>query len=212
MGQPRAGRTIAIGVASAAIHICLLSALAIEVTRPSPIGSPEPAAIQVTLERLPEPAPTPEQKTLATPRKAMPGPGARQAAREAAPAPIVAPTSTPAAPEVDASEKAAMGSLVRALRGSVGCSNPDAVSLTPAEREACQRQLHAGLEEAKPISGIGPKQQAIFDAGAKRDTWWQQPFLAETPTNGCRPRATERAPPRGGGQEWKGAVTCAVPF
>src|ERR1700679_2954011 len=119
MGQPRVSRTIAIGVASAAIHICLLSALAIEVARPSPIGSPEPAAIQVTLERLP--APAQEQKTIVTPRKAMPRPGARQAVQEAAPAPIVAHTGTPVAPEVDTSA-AAMGNLVRALRGSVGCS------------------------------------------------------------------------------------------
>ena len=119
---------------------------------------------------------------------------------------------TPVAPEVDADAQTTMGNLVSALRGSVGCSNPDAVSLTPAERDACRRQLHAGLEGAKPITSLSPGRQAAFDMAAKRDTWWQRPFLAETPTKGCLPRATERLPPRGGGQEWKGAVTCAVPF
>jgi len=105
-----------------------------------------------------------------------------------------------------------MGNLVRALRGSVACSNPDAVSLTSAERDTCRQRLHAGLEEAKPVSGLSPRQKAIFDAGVKRDMWLQQPFLAETPTKGCLPRVTERPPPLGKGQEWKGAVKCVVPF
>ena len=208
MGRSRVSRTIAIGAASAAIHVFLLSALAIEVARPSLTRPPEPTAIQVTLERLPEPAPEP--KTTARPRKAAPGP--RQAVLEATPAPIAPQAATPVAPQVDAGATAAMGNLVRALRGSVGCSNPDAVGLTPTERDACRHRLHAGLEDAKTLSGVSPRQQAIFDAGAKRDTWWQQPFLAETPTKGCRPRVTERPPPAGGGQEWKGAVTCVVPF
>ena len=136
MGRPRVSRTIAIGVASAAIHICFLSALAIEVARPGPIGSPELATIQVTLQRLPEPAP--EQKTMAAPRKARPGP--RKTAPEATAAPIVDHSAKPVAPEGDISA-AAIGNLVRALRGSVGCSNPDAVDLTPAERDACRQRL-----------------------------------------------------------------------
>jgi len=210
MGRSRVSRTIAIGVASAAIHILLLSALAIEVARPSPSKSPEPAAIQVTLER--PPASAPEPKTMAKPRKAMSGLGPRQVVPGATPAPVVPQAAKPGAPDVDTDAKAAMGNLVRALRGSVGCSNPDAVDLTPAERDACRHRLHAGLDDARPVSVVSAKQQAIFDAGAKRDTWWRQPFLAERPTKGCRPIVTERPPPSGGGQEWKAVVTCVVPF
>jgi hypothetical protein len=209
MGRPRVSRTVAIGIASAAIHICLLSALAIEVARPSPIGSPEPAAIHVTLERLP--APAQGQKSKSRPTNAMPRPSLRKTVPDATAAPVVAQPATRVAPAGDIGA-AEMGNLVRALRGSVACSNPDAANLTTAERDACRQRLHAGLEEAKSVSGLSPRQKAIFDAGVKRDMWLEQPFLAEQPTKGCAPRITERPPPSGGGQEWKGAVKCVVPF
>ena len=35
-------------------------------------------------------------------------------------------------------------------------------------------------------AGVGQKQRAYFEAERRRDYWWQQPFLAEKPTKGCR--------------------------
>ena len=170
MGRPRAKRTATIVAVSAAIHGLLLSALAIEVTRPGPNQSPEQAAIQVTLERR-----TVEPKAAAKP---PPKRLENQRAPNLAPPPRITPTPSseqalaPVAPSVDASEKAAMGELVRALRGSVGCSNPDAVGLTQAERDACRRTLHAGLEDAKPLSGLTAEKQARLDHTARcQDTY-----------------------------------------
>ena len=181
MVRPRGRRTIVIGVASVAIHVFLLSALALEVARPISVGSPEPAAIQVTLERLPEPES--EKKTVAKPRKAMPG--SRQAVREATSPSIVAQTAMPVAPEVDVGAKAEMDNLVHALRASVGCSNPDAVGLSPTEREACRHRFHAGLESAKPVSGLTAEKRAQFDHTARcQETYRAYREASVPPLNG----------------------------
>jgi hypothetical protein len=170
MGRPRVRRTATIVAVSAAIHGLLLSALAIEVTRPGSHEGSEQAAIQVTLERPPvEPqaAAKPSPKRLET----RPTPGVTPPPRTT-PTPPSAQAFAPLAPSVDASEKAAMGNLVQALRGSVGCSNPDAVGLTQAERDACRHRLRAGLEDAKPLSGLKAEKQARLDHTARcQDTY-----------------------------------------
>jgi hypothetical protein len=169
MSRARRKRPAAIAAASAVFHLVLLSALAIEATRPGAPASPEDTAIQVTLERPPAPIAPPEPKPLAAPRPAStpkPAPLPRSPAPVAAPPSVAARplAATPAAPaSIDAGASAAMGNLTRALRGSVGCSNPDAVGLTPAERDACRRRLHAGLEDAKPLSGLTAEKRARFD-------------------------------------------------
>lgn len=78
-----------------------------------------------------------------------------------------------------------MGDVIRALRGSVGCSRPDAVGLTDAEREACRRRFHAGLETAKPLSGLTAEKRARFDRTVRcRKDYQDQPIPPVTaPSN-----------------------------
>jgi hypothetical protein len=52
---------------------------------------------------------------------------------------------------------------MRALRATVGCANPDAVGLSPAERAACRKSLRAALGEVKPMSGLTAEKRARFD-------------------------------------------------
>ena len=168
MGRARVDRTAAVIAASAALHLLLLSALAIEATRSGPVQVAEPPAIQVTLERAP-PSP-PEPKPLAKTRKAAAA--STPAPQRLVPAAPAAQPVAPSAPRIDAGETAAMGDVLRALRGSVGCANPDAVGLTPAEREGCRRRLDDGLEDAKPILGLTAEKRARFDHVARcQDTY-----------------------------------------
>jgi hypothetical protein len=160
MRRSRAKRTAAIVTASAVVHLLLLSMLAIEATRSRSAEPPDQSAIQVTLER----PPPPEPKTVVKKRPIVTRANAPAAASIPSPEPAVhAAPPTAIAPEVDSDEKAAMGDLVRALRGSVGCDNPDAVGLTKDEREACRRRFHAGLEAAKPLSGVPAAKRERFD-------------------------------------------------
>ena len=50
------------------------------------------------------------------------------------------------------------------LRGTlVGCANADAVRLTPAEREKCNRRFSSELSRAPALDGIDPAKRAAFD-------------------------------------------------
>lgn len=58
-----------------------------------------------------------------------------------------------------------------ALRGRVGCANPDAANLSRAERVACDELLAAGAGTT-PFTGLGlsrDKAQALDAAGARRE-------------------------------------------
>jgi hypothetical protein len=165
MDRVKSRRTVAITLASTVIHILLISALVIGVPLSGPPRAPEQPVIQVTLE------PPPAELEAVRPKKP-----AKHSAAAAAPAtPLaaapraaqMAPSLPSNPPAADAGASAAMNDLVHALRGSVGCSNPDAVGLTPSEREACRRRLHAGLEEAKPLSGLTAEKRARFDRAVK---------------------------------------------
>lgn len=86
------------------------------------------------------------------------------------------------------------------------------MELTPAERRRCRDQLAAypnGVEERVDF-GVDPRKRAIFDAGAKRDRFLQEPFLAEKPKKGCRPRVTEQDVPVNSPapQDWTVSVAC----
>ena len=167
MGRLRVNRTAAIIVASAALHLLLLSALAIEATRSGPRQTAEPPAIQVTL--APPLQPPAERKPRAKTRKAASAPAPQRPASAVQAAPPIAQS----APRVDAGEATTIGDVVRALRGSVGCSNPDAVDLTPAERDACRRRFHAGLEDAKPMLGLTAEKRARFDHASQCNEAWR---------------------------------------
>jgi hypothetical protein len=201
MKRGRARRTVTVAVASALIHLLLISGLVIGVPRLGPPRTVDQPAIQVSLEPPPaQPPPEPlkaESSRAARARspssvhRALPVPGLPPpSAVITAPAPQPPPT-TPA-PPVGSGEGAEMGNVVRALRGSVGCSDPDAVGLTPAEREACRKRFHAGLEDAKPLLGLTAEKRARFDHASRcQDTYRayraaQMPN-SHTPSNGPIP-------------------------
>jgi len=181
MGRSRFKRTAAILAACVAVHLALLSVLAIEATGSHLAEQADQTAIQVTLERPPTPPPV-QPRPVERPR--MPPP-VRGVAAPPAPAPVVhAPEQTSAQPSlprnppaVDNGAAAVMGDLVRALRGSVGCSDPDAVGLTPAERDACRRRLQAQGENVKPMSGLTAEKQNRFDRASNcRKEYYDAPI------------------------------------
>ena len=160
MGRPRTSRTAAIIAASAVIHMVLLAALAIEATRPRAPPAQEPPDIVVSLEQFPKPPPAPKSPARMPQTAHAPAPARAPSPALAVHAP---PVAAPVPAEIGSGETAAMGDVVRALRGSVGCSNPDAANLNPAEREACRRRFHAGLETARPMLGLTAEKRARFD-------------------------------------------------
>jgi len=187
MDRGRFNRTSAIGVA-AAIHILLLGALALGIPRSGPANTPDQLAIQVTLEQRPKaPPPKPELKPPAKKREAV----AAAAPQAASAAPIVhtAPSANPSVPDIDAGEKAAMGDVVRALRGSFGCAHPDAVGLNDAEKVACKRQFRAGDDPTKPLYGLTEEKRNRFDRAVRcRQTYYDAPVpAANSASNGLFP-------------------------
>lgn len=121
-------------------------------TPPPPDGTGQrPAAIRLhqRAPRHPGAPPLPPLK----PAEALPVPAATPT-----PAPAPAPGPPPAAP-----------SQVRAaLRGLVGCANPEAARLTAQERDLCDKRLSAGAKTA-PWLGMGldrGKQGALDKAAA----------------------------------------------
>jgi len=109
-----------------------------------------------------------------------------------APPAVLSPTTSPAAPAVSA---AAPG-LASALRRHIGCEDADFVQLRPEERQYCRDRLAAATDRALETAslGVAPGKRAIFDLAARRDHLLQEPFLAEKPKNGCRPRVAADNP------------------
>jgi len=165
MGRSRFKRTAAILLACIAVHVALLSILAIEATRSGPSATIDPPVIQITLQRPQKPPPV---QSRPPPAARKPSPVRNVAAAPSLPA-TVQPTlpSPPSAPVIDGGAAAAMGDLVRALRGSVGCSNPDAVGLSEPERQACRRRLHAQGENVKPLLGLTEEKQNRFERAVR---------------------------------------------
>jgi len=113
-------------------------------------------------------------------------------------------------------EAAAEPALAQAMRGAVGCNHADFLHLSASERQDCRYRL-AGLQGAGPATaryGIDPEKRVAFDAGVRRDRFLQEPFLAERPKKGCRPRVTEQDMPVNAAAptDWRVSVACAVPF
>jgi hypothetical protein len=170
MGRSRARRTWSIIAASVLFHILFLTALILGVPWSGPGREAEQPPVEVTLERLPPPQPAQPAKPK-PPTKTPPKPSPAPAAAPASPAPSLAihapPQVPPNAPGIDLGANSEMDNVVRALRGSVGCSDPDAVGLTPEEREKCRKRLRAGMENAKPLSGLTAEKQQRFDRVAR---------------------------------------------
>ena len=80
--------------------------------------------------------------------------------------------------------------LGMALQGSViGCSYANMAKLNGSERLHCHDIFAANRNDTPDLSrfAVDPVKRAAFDAAAKRALILQQPFLAESPKNGCRP-------------------------
>ena len=73
------------------------------------------------------------------------------------------------------------------------------------------------------LAVVSPRAAAAFEAGARRDDWIHQPFLAEKPKNGCRPMVVQKEPmavhnellvhgvPQSH-QDWTTSVVCGKTF
>jgi hypothetical protein len=98
----------------------------------------------------------------------------------------------------------------------LGCDA--AVVLTADERERCQERLAARRDGSsqRVFAAIGSAQKVDFDARAKRALWWQEPFLATEPKNGCRPKVTNQQAGVPGGHgptsDWRVSMGCAISF
>jgi len=106
--------------------------------------------------------------------------------------------------------------VAAALRRTLSCQGSQSDRLSQADRDYCERLARErGRTFENAQFGVASKEREAFDAAAKRDSWFQQPFLAEKPTKGCRPRVTEENLPVSGGgtaRNWTTGVACGVPF
>jgi len=121
------------------------------------------------------------------------------------------PTETPTAPS-----QATTSDASKALRAALGCDFAALADLTQAERQHCQDRLVQNRMGAPAQAfGIDPAKRAIFEANAKRALWWQDPFLATTPKNGCRPKVTNQQAAIPGGHstsDWRAGISCGHSF
>ncbi|HEY1749833.1 MAG TPA: hypothetical protein VGG29_01120 [Caulobacteraceae bacterium] len=127
-------------------------------------------------------------------------------------APQAAPSATPGPPL-----PAAGSEVGKTLRAAFGCSFAAVANLTAAERQHCQDRLAQGRPGAAAREfGVEPAKRAIFEANAKRALWWQEPFLATTPKNGCRPKVTNQQFAVAGGSrgasDWRAGISCGKSF
>lgn len=170
-----------------------------------------PATMEVELMRPLSAAhrPTPESRAKVK-RPERPRPPSTTLSERVGSRPPPAPPSEVAAPVVSAPPV----DLAKALRGSLGCEHSDYMRMSPSERRACETRMAGRAGSEGPAFGIDPKKRAAFDLAAKREDFLQEPFLAERPAKGCKPRVTEhesgvvgRAAPN-----WTASVACAIPF
>jgi hypothetical protein len=194
-----------------AANIGFLAILALGGRLQSDYGPSRAIEVQLTPPAPPE-VRRPRSETPAT------QPGRRRAPAklpppEATTGQVTRPEVTP--PPVSATREAPSG-LAWALRRGLGCDHADFMALTAAERQHCRDRLAAATERASETASLGvePGKRAIFDLAAKRDHWLQEPFLAEKPKKGCRPRVTEQdvAANAPAPQDWTVGVSCGVQF
>lgn len=207
---------LALGFA-AAVHILLL--LLILTIRPL---VSRPASPILDLELTPR-GPLPEVRSARRSRgsgrpRSLPAPAAAAPPRPQVPGVAPAPEAfvPPAAPSPAPASPGAASNLGAILRGSVGCAFTGV--LTPEEREACRERLAKGRssDPDSALPAVSPQARAAFEAGARRDDWIHQPFLAEKPKNGCRPMVVHKdLPIAGAGQsheDWTTSIVCGKTF
>ena len=171
----------------------------------------EPAApISIRLLRLPPPI----KQVLADVRRTSPAPSSHQVHVAA---PEASAEARPSLPETAPPEppQAAQPDIGAALRAGAGCGLTGS-AMTADERRRCEERFLAGDGSGKVYATVDPAQRAYFDASAKRALWWQEPFLATDPKNGCRPKVTNHQGAIPGGRattsDWRVQMGCAVSF
>jgi hypothetical protein len=189
--DPKAARILAAFGFAAAIH---LLALLLILTAHRIVSSPSTPVIDLQLQSRTV-APTPRSVSARRPSERKPSvptsvaplvppaeptiPNARSASAPSPPSPLPVPAPAP--------------NLGAVLRGALGC-DLNADGLSPAERQACADRLAQGrsTDPGAALPTVSPKARAAFDAGARRDDWIHQPFLAQKPKNGCRPMVVQK--------------------
>jgi hypothetical protein len=116
--------------------------------------------------------------------------------------PVQAPPPQPEAPPVSAGpvgrpetsppdtspKDASAATLQRALKDRLGCTNPNLVALTDAERDACEERLGRDVANARAYPVISPKLKKIFDGTfeCKPDDDWCLYRVGKGPYPGLR--------------------------
>lgn len=159
-----APRTAALFLASAAVHLAVLSWLALTRTelRTPYVG---PDAVQIDIRPLHLPPRTPAADTPAPLRPLQPRAPQRPDEAERAVPPLLLP-APPAGPKAPASAPA-LPDLGAALRRRLGCE--DTARLSRDERERCAERLGARRADSPdygPAAGIAPVKRAAFDRAA----------------------------------------------
>jgi hypothetical protein len=83
--------------------------------------------------------------------------------REAPPASVAPAGRAEPSPAAPATGDAAAATLQRALKGRLGCANPNLVALTETERAACDERLGQDVANARAYPVISPKLKKVFD-------------------------------------------------
>jgi hypothetical protein len=63
--------------------------------------------------------------------------------------------------------------VAAALRGRIGCAEPNAPWMSDADRAACRERLAAGAAQAPHLQGTAPVKLAYFNAVAKAQADWR---------------------------------------
>ena len=207
MSSAHRGRSIGIAAASLAVHAAVLTLVALHAPRliAPPVASGPPDAVIPVLIVARIPPPHASRNAQATPIRLHRRP--QRFADETLPiAPLVVPAvevdrPAPVEPARSTSgqpaQEALAASVRGALRGRVGCDNPD---LTRAERDGCLERLGAGAGEA-PFLGLGverSKAGELAAAAARRERDFKYQRSAGPPgTTGAGPSANGSAVGRG---------------
>jgi hypothetical protein len=162
-----------------------------ELVRVSPPERPAPASLR-TAPAVPTRAPA-----FAAPR----APAAAMPAVVAPPA-IVAPSPTP---DDD------LASLSKVMRAHLGCGVDQLAGLSEPARAACAQRL-ASEQRNAPEYLVDQDKRLVFDAAAERARWFQKPFLASDPKNGCKLKVTDNKSAAPSGQEYRAGIACELSF
>ncbi len=236
MPAARRSRGYGIAAASVAVHAVLLALVAVQAPRllaPAAVSGPPEAVIPVLImPRTPPPSASPGGRPTPVRLHRRPQPFDLS---KLPLAPLLTPTFEPEpVPESPAPPRRAVveppppdpvaANARNALRSRLGCSSANLLSLSRAEREACEQQLARGARDA-PFPGLGlsrDKAGVLGRAAAAREADFRyRRGLPGSPAP-VPPGAgydAQRSPPRGqpnmgmgASSEELGATPLKVPF